>query len=363
MSDAQNFRLSRKGYDPADVDRAFAEITSRVTLAQQQREEADRAIDRLTRELNEARSAVKRANAKPSFSDLGAAFEQTLRVAEEQAGKLLQDATRESQEVREAAKAEAEKLITAAEKQADKLDAEATKRVDRIRIDSERQAADIVAVAEKRLNEARISLEEARTRALEIEREAEVKAVDISSAVVEENEQARAEMQTLRELNDREQLRIQREIETLQEKDERENRRLAEQSSAYIAEITREANDQVVEADARAAQLVREAEEALARARVDGDALVRGSQETAAGIVSRARVRATNINRQLENYAETLLTESDARLAELDEQREGIVDFRVDMREALDGVSEDNALADTVDLTPFEVADVNEEEN
>ena len=82
MADSPSFRTSRSGYEPEDVDRAFTELTSRISRAEREREESDQAIERITRELNEVRSALKRANAKPSFSDLGAAFEQTLRVAE-----------------------------------------------------------------------------------------------------------------------------------------------------------------------------------------------------------------------------------------------------------------------------------------
>ena len=88
MADKPKFSESRRGYEPADVDRAFADITARIERAQANREETDQAIERLTRELNDAKSALKRANSKPSFSDLGAAFEQTLRVAEEHHGAV-----------------------------------------------------------------------------------------------------------------------------------------------------------------------------------------------------------------------------------------------------------------------------------
>ena len=74
--------LAKKGLDPEQVNVALSDVQVEVSRLESERAEIDKRIDTLTREIAEVRSALKRASAKPSFSDLGAAFEQTHRVAE-----------------------------------------------------------------------------------------------------------------------------------------------------------------------------------------------------------------------------------------------------------------------------------------
>jgi vacuolar-type H+-ATPase subunit E/Vma4 len=354
MAESPKFSESRRGYEPVDVDRAFAEITTRVARAQSEREEADQVIERLTRELNEAKSAIKRANSKPSFSDLGAAFEQTLRVAEEQAGKLLKDAQDEVHELRTNASAEAERITASAVRQAEKLAEEAEKRAGDLAEQSQRRSIEIVQIAESRLEAARVGLDAAREQALKIEQDADQTAVEILAQVQKETDDARAEMSTLRQLNEREQQRVQREIEALQEKTDREARRLSEQTSSYIAEITRDAETQVTEADAHAAGLLEESEALFARAHADGDALVEKSKATAAELVERAQERASALNTRMRIHAQDLYQENVQRLAELEEQRQNVNSFAAELEVALGSIAVDDdfgsdSLADDVE--------------
>lgn len=128
---------AKKGLDPQQVNVALSDVQFEVSRLETERAEIDKRIDKLTREVAEVRSALKRASAKPSFSDLGAAFEQTLRVAEEQAGKLISDAQATSAVTRRAAEEEAVTLTENAQKQAQKLVAETEARVERLLKESE----------------------------------------------------------------------------------------------------------------------------------------------------------------------------------------------------------------------------------
>lgn len=93
MDVTRTFRSVRKnGYDPADVKRVFSDAESRMQELQQTSRAGLATVDKLERELADLRDALRRSNAKPTFADLGSAFEQTLRVAEEQADKLVNDA-------------------------------------------------------------------------------------------------------------------------------------------------------------------------------------------------------------------------------------------------------------------------------
>lgn len=327
MPENIEFRAAKRGFEPADVDRAFAQITSRIANAQELRDEAEKDIERLSRELNEARLAVKRANSKPTFSDLGAAFEQTLRVAEEQAGKLLQDASEEVATVRDSAKADAERIQVSAERQAHKLLAEAEKRSEKVLEDSTRRSVDLVADAEARLEAANLALNVAAKSIAGIEKKAAADTREIMDNAKLETEQARREMATLRDLQSRDQLRIEREVTVTREKAQRENERLAEETSAFTAEILADAQVQVAEADRKAEQLIGAADSLLGKAHHDADALRRGSQATAAGIIVRAQERAQTLNNQTFDYKTKVLAEAAMTIANLEDARQRILDF------------------------------------
>jgi hypothetical protein len=333
------FRAAKRGFEPADVDRAFAQITSRIANAQELRDEAEKDIERLSRELNEARLAVKRANSKPTFSDLGAAFEQTLRVAEEQAGKLLQDASEEVATVRDSAKADAERIQVSSERQAHKLLAEAEKRSEKVLEDSTRRSVDLVADAEAQLEAANLALSVAAKAIAAIEKKAAADTREIMDNAKLETEQARREMATLRDLQSRDQLRIEREVAVTREKAQRENERLAEETSAFIAEILADAQLQVAEADRKAEQLIGAADSLSGKAHQDADALRRGSQATAAGIISRAQERAQTLNNQTFEYKTKVLAEAAMTIANLEDARLRILDFNGELA-AMDTVDD-----------------------
>ncbi len=327
MTDAPKFTQSRRGYQTADVDRAIEQMASRIDSAVAEREAADKAVKRLNRELREARAALKRLVSKPSFSDLGAAFEQTLRVAEEQAGKLLIDATAEVASMREAAKEYADRLITSAKKHGAKLESDAKSRSNEISNQAKKRAKEIVADAEARLVASREALEQSRQEASQIEANGEQAAIEILAAVNKETEVARAELDKLREINDREQKRVLREIEAVKEKSDREAQRLSEQTSAYIIQISAESEIQVAETDARGHELLSEAEAFLARSREEGNAQVASARATAVGVIARANERAQSLANQLRAHAETVRQETLERLAELDGDRAALRDF------------------------------------
>ena len=327
MAENNDFRTAKRGYEPADVDRAFAQITGRIANAQELRDEAEKDIERLNRELNEARTAVKRANSKPTFSDLGAAFEQTLRVAEEQAGKLLQDASAEVATVRDSAKADADRIHVSSERQAHKLLAEAEKRAEKIAEDSSKKSTDLVADAEAQFAASNAALLAAAESIAAIEKKAIADTREVTENAKQETEQARREMATLRDLQSRDQLRIEREITVTREKAQRENDRLAEETSTFISEILADAQAQVVEAERKVDQLVGEAESLSGKTHQDADLLRRTSQETAAGIIARAQERAQVLNNRTYGYKKKVLAEAAMTIANLEEARVRILDF------------------------------------
>ena len=331
VSENIEFRTAKRGFEPSDVDRAFAQITSRIANAQELRDGAEKDIERLNRELHEARTAVKRANSKPTFSDLGAAFEQTLRVAEEQAGKLLQDASAEVAMVRDSAKSDADRIQVSSVRQAHKLLTEAEKRSEKIREDSTKRLTDLVGGAEAQLAAANAALVAASQSIEAIEKKASADTREILDNAKLQTDQAHREMATLRDLNTRDQLRIEREIAVTREKAVRENERLADETSTYIAEILADAQAQVAEAERKANQLVAEAESLSSKTHQESDLLRRTAQETAAGIISRAQDRAQALNNQTSEYKTKVLAEAAMTIANLEEAGLRILDFNTEL--------------------------------
>lgn len=77
------FKRAVRGYDSAEVDGYIAELEARLAELQGDQSENVRAIQRLSRELSDTNDRL--AKVKPSFAELGSAFEETLRLAEQQA--------------------------------------------------------------------------------------------------------------------------------------------------------------------------------------------------------------------------------------------------------------------------------------
>ena len=80
-----DFRRVVRGYDTDHVARYVRELNERLERLENERAENARSIQRLNRDVTDANDRAGRA--KPSFADLGSAFEDTLRLAEEQSKK------------------------------------------------------------------------------------------------------------------------------------------------------------------------------------------------------------------------------------------------------------------------------------
>lgn len=341
--------LGRRGLDPEQVDEALSAVLSQVEREEATRAEIDSRIDRVTRELNETRSALRRATAKPSFSDLGAAFEQTLRVAEEQAAKLLADAQVASREARSSAAEEAERITVAAEAQAKKTVADAEARVARLNEDAERKLSDQLATAQKQVELAEEQLAKASELAQVISAEGSQTRRLLEGELAAEAQTARDEIQTLRQLNEREQRRIADEIEQMRQRAERESARMAAETESYVQQLLKESQSQFDEASKRVRASLIEAQDQFAKDRQTGINMVREARETAQGILSRSRQRVETLNEKLDERTRVLLEAGEARVDELSFERESVEAFNSELRiiSLAERISDDGGLPTT----------------
>jgi cell division septum initiation protein DivIVA len=324
--------LGKRGLDPAQVDDALNALLAQVEREEAARNEVDKRIDRITRELTETRSALKRATSKPSFSDLGAAFEQTLRVAEEQAAKLLSDAHATSAEARSSAQEEAERVTAAADAQAAKLLQDAEKRVATLKAGSEKKFADQLRAAEKQVALAEEQLAQAQQLAQAIAAESDQKRHSLETDLTAEAESARNETETLRQLHERDQRRIADQIEAIRQRADKESARLASENEQYILQLLGESQAQLEETSRRSRESLNEAQEQYAKARQQGINMVREARETAQGILSRARARVTTLTERPDERTGILLKAGESRIDDLSMEREAVEAFNSELR-------------------------------
>jgi hypothetical protein len=324
--------LGKRGLDPAQVDDALNAVLAQVEREEIARAEVDKRIDRITRELTETRSALKRATAKPSFSDLGAAFEQTLRVAEEQAAKLLSDAHAASSEARSSAQEEAGRVTTTADAQAAKVVVDAENRVAALNAESEKKFAEQLNSAEKQVSLAEEQLAQAQKLAEAIATEGDQKRRALETDIANEVESARNETATLRQLHERDQRRIADEIEAMRQRADRDSSRLASENEVYVQQLLADSQAQLDETSKRTRDALTEAQEQYAKARQQGINIVREARETAQGILSRARARVATLTERLDERTSVLLAAGESRIDDLSMEREAVEGFNSELR-------------------------------
>src|SRR6202451_3196711 len=105
--DRPDFSRVMRGYDPQQVDSHLEKIDSDVRTNKE-------TAQPLQRELAEAHKQLQEQE-RPTYSGLGSRIEQLLRLAEEQATEIVQEARTAANELNAAAKVEAGVVRAAAE--------------------------------------------------------------------------------------------------------------------------------------------------------------------------------------------------------------------------------------------------------
>ena len=98
--DNSEFQLVFRGYDKGEVDAAVSAMREELDHVRDYNYKAASEVEFLKSEIASLKQRLKR-DAGTGYAELGAQFEQTLRVAEEQARKLMTDAGQDALRVRE----------------------------------------------------------------------------------------------------------------------------------------------------------------------------------------------------------------------------------------------------------------------
>ena len=136
----------------------------------------------------------------------------------------------------------------------------------------------------------------------------------------------------LRQIAEREQLRIVREIRVAADQDERDRLALHEESVAHVQAVTEQAALNVRQASDSAAQISSEAEDFFSIARTDSESILSSARETANGLIARARSRAERLTTRYNEHASVIMAETEQRMAWLEEQRVALDSFSLELR-------------------------------
>lgn len=333
MDITRQFKSVRKnGYDPTEVRRAFAEAEGRLGELKQTIASGQATAEKLERELADLRETLRRSNAKPTFADLGSAFEQTLRIAEEQADKLVKDSEADAKVVRESARAHVEEVTRIARARATELLSDTENKIEENRVEVERQVGELTMIAEAKVLQAQTMTETAQRRSAALGAEAERDAADVRARIHQEIDDVRTELETLRQISEREQFRIEREVKLALEEAERDRLNRHESAVAHVEAQRADANQLTADTTAQIDVLNADSDTFLSKARADVDTLLRSAREAAAALINRTRARAETLTVTFDEHAADMLEKTQRRLEDLERQRDAMREFSLELK-------------------------------
>lgn len=275
------FRVSLRGYDPVEVDRAVTELSAQLQSARGEAAGLRHRIEELERHA--AESAEPAPVEEPSFEHLGERVAQILRLADEEAQELRQRALVEAAEVQERAEQAAARVRDEADRYDTARRSEADTEATRVLENARRAADERLDAAERdaatRLQEAEAVFEAQRAKAAK-------SSADFETTLAHRRKMAEEEFAV--------QMDQVRERLAAMEREVEETRARAQ---AERTEAARESRRLVEEAEQHAAALVEDAKASADRIRADSE------RELAA-----ASQRRDAINAQLSNVRQMLAT-------------------------------------------------------
>jgi cell division septum initiation protein DivIVA len=325
-SDRQEFDVVMRGYDRSQVDKTIEEMRLEIEHQATYNDKAATEISILKTEVDNLKVQVK--NAGPNgYAALGAQFEQTLRLAEEQAKKLISDAGQDAVRIRQEAKGEADSLTRAGKETAERLIQEAEIKRDEDRLEFDRRYGELLNSATSSTNEAQEKIQTAQREAAAIKSDGERYAAELRSQVHRETEEARALATELSQRTAQARVDLEAELKAKRDEAEQEALRIYQTAVAQAQSITEGANQSLADSSSRAAEIIAEAERVSREARRFRDETLQDSQKRATDLINQSRIRAEALSRKAQGYAENAIKDSRERLTRLSEEREEVAEF------------------------------------
>ncbi|WP_251443454.1 DivIVA domain-containing protein [Microbacterium sp. USTB-Y] len=369
------FTIGFRGYDKAEVDAHLTALTEELRRATDSsaktdahlRGELDKASEKHRRELEKATAAHEERSAKLE-ADLAAAnakiaesaqqiqslstalagsqedideatsrsqFETVLRVAEEQASVLIQNAAVQAERLLEAARDEAAAKRAELDADVARITAQAERDADQVRLKMETEFTAHTAQVEREAAHAAEKVNHAEQEAHSIRTEAEKGAAALRAMVTRETTDLRvAAEREVREMNARV-LEMEESLTRRQDDAQQEFLVLHNQAVAHAERITVDANEQVAASLAHAERISGKADDYERLMRSQANAIEAEAQVRARETLDRARTKSQKIVDMVTAHTANVVRDADDRARQLRWQQQQLTSFMAEVRELI----------------------------
>ncbi|MFK0402218.1 cell division initiation protein [Microbacterium sp. NPDC090225] len=372
-SSSSAFTIGFRGYDKAEVDSALSTLRNQLQqanadLADAEVRHAD-ALDALksdessTREELESELTALKAKIAETEQQVATLtselvdapapdgeeapsrqqFEAILRVAEEQANVLIQNAAVQADRLMAAAREEVAGQRAEADADAARIISQAERDADQIRLKMETEYTAHEARIEREGAHATEKVNQASQEATAIRTEAEKGAAALRSLVTRETTQLRADAERdVREMNARV-LEFEETLTRRQDDAQQEFLVLHNQAVAHAERITSDANEQVSSSLDHAQRISAKADDYERLMRSQAQSIEADAQVRARETLDRARVKSQKIVDAVTTHTNTVLRDAEDRTRQLRWQQQQLTSFMAEVRELIrpDGVFSD----------------------
>lgn len=324
------FGTSVGGYNRGEVDQYIAWLQKTLSDLESYNSLAVREQQNLRERLVEVEEQLKAAKS-PGYAQLGAKFEETLRLAESEAAKLINDAGKDALKTRETAKAEAERIRFEAEDEVSKLNAK-----------SQREAKTLLSQAKADANqikeEAEDELQRVQAERAQLDKEAAVVRSDADNYVARIKAELQSEVEKIQTENARllkRNAEIESEIREKIDQGEKQALDIFRRVQKEAEDMRSEAERELRAATAEASSLIENAGQTLEGARTEADRLAAESESMALNIIADARSRAEKLSMRSLEITQAAIQEAEARLSMLPSQQNAIEEFIAETKSLL----------------------------
>jgi chromosome segregation ATPase len=324
-----------RGVDTALVDHAIATLESRIAALKASINERGRAIERLKADIADP------ATAAPSFSDLGSAFEETLRRAEEQARTLRNSARDEIAENTNKTELELHNLREKTLRETREIIAIATTTANEVRLQAEREITqERQHIADERARLEAVAARAERTASSMIS-QAEQQISDMRAAAYREI--AELERQAVEVVRIASENKIATEASfTLEIADAQANSTAKHDEADSYARDAHEAADAHVAAEiARAAELKLDADAMLANAQIRANEILQDSRALVQKSLAEAIERSAEISRSSEEFFADFVYDAEISINEIRRNKLALGDYGTQVRSVTSEINVD----------------------
>jgi cell division septum initiation protein DivIVA len=321
----------------AEADAAREAIESELTAVKAQAAETEQQVATLTSELVDAPTAD--GEEAPSRQQ----FEAILRVAEEQANVLIQNAAVQADRLMAAAREQVTSQRAEADADVARIIAQAERDADQVRLKIDTEYTAHEARIERESAHAAEKVNQASQEATAIRTEAEKGAAALRSLVTRETTQLRADAERdVREMNARV-LEFEETLTRRQDDAQQEFLVLHNQAVAHAERITSDANEQVTASLEHAQRISGKADDYERLSRSQAQAIEADAQVRARETLDRARVKSQKIVESVTSHTTEVLRDAEDRTRQLRWQQQQLTSFMAEVRELIrpDGIFSD----------------------